>query len=169
MCNLYEKKLATYPRTDSQYLTARHAGNRRFLILWLRDNMTFGKGYAGEPDIDRVTDDSKVTQPHAIIPTAGNRTDNETCQELPSGERDVPACRQTALCAACQSTPIEAVTAILDCQGYTFLRQKERLFYSPAGKSAERIHMWYQAEVKRSCEHRSPCAAGRKDVSASLP
>lgn len=36
------------------------------LILWLRDNMPFGKGCAGEPDIDRVTDDSKVTDHHAM-------------------------------------------------------------------------------------------------------
>lgn len=54
--SLYEKKLATYPRTDSQYLTKDMQATAASLILWLRDNMTFGKGYAGEPDIDRVTD-----------------------------------------------------------------------------------------------------------------
>ena len=57
------------------------------LILWQRDNMPFGKGCAGEPDIDWVTDDSKVTDHHAIIPTVEiARTD---LSELPSGERDV--------------------------------------------------------------------------------
>ena len=78
--SLYEKKLATYPRTDSQYLTKDMQATAASLILWLRDNMPFGKGYAGEPDIDRVTDDSKVTDHHAIIPTgvpARNLTDNE--------------------------------------------------------------------------------------------
>mgnify|MGYP007132323220 CR=1 FL=1 len=68
------------------------------LILWLRDNMPFGKGCAGEPDIDRVTDDSKVTDHHAIIPTVEiARTD---LSELPSGGAGCayPACRQTALC-----------------------------------------------------------------------
>lgn len=64
--SLYEKKLATYPRTDSQYLTKDMQATAASLILWLRDNMPFGKGYAGEPDIDRVTDDSKVTDHHAI-------------------------------------------------------------------------------------------------------
>lgn len=67
--SLYEKKLATYPRTDSQYLTKDMQATAASLILWLRDNMPFGKGCAGEPDIDRVTDDSKVTDHHAIIPT----------------------------------------------------------------------------------------------------
>mgnify|MGYP000506054290 CR=1 FL=1 len=69
MQSLYEKKLATYPRTDSQYLTKDMQPTAASLILWLRDNMPFGKGCAGEPDIDRVTDDSKVTDHHAIIPT----------------------------------------------------------------------------------------------------
>ena len=85
--SLYEKKLATYPRTDSQYLTKDMQATAASLILWLRDKMPFGKGYAGEPDIDRVTDDSKVTDHHAIIPTVEiARTD---LSELPSGERDV--------------------------------------------------------------------------------
>ena len=85
--SLYEKKLATYPRTDSQYLTKDMQATAASLILWLRDNMPFGKGCAGEPDIDRVTDDSKVTDHHAIIPTVEiARTD---LSELPSGERDV--------------------------------------------------------------------------------
>ena len=50
------------------------------LILWLRDNMPFGKGCLEEPDIDRVTDGSKVTDHHAIIPTGQppvNLTDME--------------------------------------------------------------------------------------------
>ena len=82
--SLYEKKLATYPRTDSQYLTKDMQATAASLILWLRDNMPFGKGCAGEPDIDRVTDDSKVTDHHAIIPTVEiARTD---LSELPSGE-----------------------------------------------------------------------------------
>ena len=42
--SLYEKKLATYPRTDSQYLTKDMQATAASLILWLRDNMPFGKG-----------------------------------------------------------------------------------------------------------------------------
>ena len=41
--SLYEKKLATYPRTDSQYLTKDMQATAASLILWLRDNMPFGK------------------------------------------------------------------------------------------------------------------------------
>ena len=117
--SLYEKKLATYPRTDSQYLTKDMLATAASLILWLRDNMPFGKGCAGEPDIDRVTDDSKVTDHHAIIPTVEIAQTDLT--ELPSGERDVLTLLAVRLlCATTQAHRFETVTAMLDCQGHTF-------------------------------------------------
>ena len=136
--SLYEKKLATYPRTDSQYLTKDMQATAASLILWLRDNMPFGKGYAGEPDIDRVTDDSKVTDHHAIIPTVEiARTD---LSELPSGERDVLTLLAVRLlCATTQVHRFEAVTAILDCQGYTFTAKGNTILQS-GWKEVERIH-----------------------------
>lgn len=136
--SLYEKKLATYPRTDSQYLTKDMQATAASLILWLRDNMTFGKGCAGEPDIDRVTDDSKVTDHHAIIPTVEiARTD---LSELPSGERDVLTLLAVRLlCATTQVHRFEAVTAILDCQGYTFTAKGKTILQS-GWKEVERIH-----------------------------
>ena len=136
--SLYEKKLATYPRTDNQYLTKDMQATAASLILWLRDNMPFGKGYAGEPDIDRVTDDSKVTDHHAIIPTVEiARTD---LSELPSGERDVLTLLAVRLlCATTQANRFEAVTAILDCQGYTFTAKGKTILQS-GWKEVERIH-----------------------------
>ena len=147
--SLYEKKLATYPRTDSQYLTKDMQATAASLILWLRDNMTFGKGYAGEPDIDRVTDDSKVTDHHAIIPTVEiARTD---LSELPSGERDVLTLLAVRLlCATTQVHRFEAVTAILDCQGYTFTAKGKTILQS-GWKEVERIHRMSirQSETER--------------------
>ena len=136
--SLYEKKLATYPRTDSQYLTKDMQATAASLILWLRDNMPFGKGCAGEPDIDRVTDDSKVTDHHAIIPTVEiARTD---LSELPSGERDVLTLLAVRLlCATTQANRFEAVTAMLDCQGYTFTAKGKTILQS-GWKEVERIH-----------------------------
>lgn len=117
--SLYEKKLATYPRTDSQYLTEDMQATAASLVLWLRDHMPFGKGCAGEPDIDRVTDGSKVTDHHAIIPTVEiARTD---LSELPSGERDVlTLIAARLLSATAQAHRFEAVTAVLDCQSNSF-------------------------------------------------
>ena len=147
--SLYEKKLATYPRTDSQYLTKDMQATAASLILWLRDNMPFRKGCAGEPDIDRVTDDSKVTDHHAIIPTVEiARTD---LSELPSGERDVLTLLAVRLlCATTQANRFEAVTAILDCQGHTFTAKGKTILQS-GWKEVERIHRMSirQSETER--------------------
>lgn len=148
--SLYEKKLATYPRTDSQYLTKDMQATAASLILWLRDNMLFGKGCAGEPDIDRVTDDSKVTDHHAIIPTVEiARTD---LTELPSGERDVLTLLAVRLlCATTQAHRFETVTAILDCQGHTFTAKGKTILQS-GWKEVERIH---RMSIRQSeTEHR---------------
>ena len=148
--SLYEKKLATYPRTDSQYLTKDMQATAASLILWLRDNMPFGKGYAGEPDIDRVTDDSKVTDHHAIIPTVEiARTD---LTELPSGERDVLTLLAVRLlCATTQAHRFETVTAMLDCQGHTFTAKGKTILQS-GWKEVERIH---RMSIRQSeTEHR---------------
>lgn len=148
--SLYEKKLATYPRTDSQYLTKDMQATAASLILWLRDNMPFGKGCAGEPDIDWVTDDSKVTDHHAIIPTVEiARTD---LSELPSGERDVlTLIAVRLLCATTQANRFEAVTAMLDCQRYTFTAKGKTILQS-GWKEVERIH---RMSIRQSeTEHR---------------
>lgn len=148
--SLYEKKLATYPRTDSQYLTKDMQATAASLILWLRDNMTFGKGYAGEPDIDRVTDDSKVTDHHAIIPTVEIAQTDLT--ELPSGERDVLTLLAVRLlCATTQAHRFETVTAMLDCQGHTFTAKGKTILQS-GWKEVERIH---RMSIRQSeTEHR---------------
>ena len=148
--SLYEKKLATYPRTDSQYLTKDMQATAASLILWLRDNMPFGKGCAGEPDIDRVTDDSKVTDHHAIIPTVEiARTD---LTALPCGERDVLTLLAVRLlCATTQAHRFETVTAMLDCQGYTFTAKGKTILES-GWKEVERIH---RMSIRQSeTEHR---------------
>ena len=136
--SLYEKKLATYPRTDSQYLTEDMQATAASLVLWLRDNLPFGKGCKGEPDIERVTDGSKVTDHHAIIPTVEiARTD---LAFLPSGERDVlTLIAARLLCATSQAHKFEAVTAFLDCAGYNFLA-KGKTVLQDGWKEADRLY-----------------------------
>ena len=156
--SLYEKKLATYPRTDSQYLTEDMQATAASLVLWLRDYMPFGKGCTGEPDIDRVTDGSKVTDHHAIIPTVEvARTD---LSELPSGERDVlTLIAARLLSATAQAHRFEAVTAVLDCRGNSFTA-KGKTVLQAGWKEVERL---YRMGLKQS----KPEDDGSTD--ASLP
>ena len=144
--SLYEKKLATYPRTDSQYLTEDMQATAASLVLWLREHMPFGKGCAREPDIDRVTDGSKVTDHHAIIPTVEiARTD---LSELPSGERDVlTLIAARLLSATAQAHRFEAVTAVLDCQGNSF-SAKGKTVLQAGWKEVERLYRMGLKESK---------------------
>lgn len=144
--SLYEKKLATYPRTDSQYLTEDMQATAVSLVLWLRDHMPFGKGCAGEPDIDRVTDGSKVTDHHAIIPTVEiARTD---LSELPSGERDVlTLIAARLLSATAQAHRFEAVAAVLDCRGNSFTA-KGKTVLQAGWKEVERLYRMGLKESK---------------------
>lgn len=147
--SLYEKKLATYPRTDSQYLTEDMQATAASLVLWLRDNLPFGKGCKGKPDIERVTDGSKVTDHHAIIPTVEiARTD---LASLPSGERDVLTLLAARfLCATAQAHKFEAVTASLDCAGYNFLA-KGKTVLQDGWKEADRL---YRMGLKQKLEEK---------------
>ena len=156
--SLYEKKLATYPRTDSQYLTEDMQATAASLVLWLRDHMPFGKGCAGEPDINRVTDGSKVTDHHAIIPTVEiARTD---LSELPSGERDVlTLIAARLLSATAQAHRFEAVTAVLDCRGNSFTAKGKNVLQA----GWKEVECLYRMGLKQS----SPEDDGSTD--ASLP
>lgn len=63
--NLYEKKLITYPRTDSKFLNSTMKSETEALI----GKLYGAKGISFKIDTDAVIDDSKVTDHHAIIPT----------------------------------------------------------------------------------------------------
>lgn len=72
--NLYEKKLVTYPRTDSRYLTADMKDTtRQILSSVLKATYIDAKTAEGyqiqRTNIDRLINDKKVTDHHAIIPT----------------------------------------------------------------------------------------------------
>lgn len=126
--SLYEKKLATYPRTDSQYITADMQATVGSLALWLWQNMPFGKDSTTAPELEGIIDDSKVTDHHAILPTVEMaRTD---LSALPAGERDVLmllACR--LLCATAQPHRFEAVLAVLESEGHTFTAKGKTILH----------------------------------------
>lgn len=68
---LYEKKVATYPRVDTTYLSDDIYPKCPNILKGLRDYERFTTPLAGKPLIKskKVFDNSKVTDHHAIIPT----------------------------------------------------------------------------------------------------
>jgi DNA topoisomerase-3 len=113
--SLYEKAIISYPRVDSRYLTADMRGTAGALVEWMQKEM--GSGFT--PDIDRFINDDKVSDHHAIIPTAN--ISKADISALPSGERELlNLITVRLLCAAAPVHSYEAVTAVIDCGGYSF-------------------------------------------------
>ena len=66
---LYEKKLLTYPRTDSQYLTEDMGQTAQHLVSDLLGLLPFAQGLDLTPEVGRILNSKKVSDHHAIIPT----------------------------------------------------------------------------------------------------
>ena len=117
--NLYEKKLVTYPRTDSRYLTDYMAHNLPDLV-----NMAFHTFPVEDVDnvpvhVEQVVDNKKVTDHHAIIPTRELQKCN--LNELPKGELAILQLISTRLFVAVGDPHRYAETVIeLDCGGTAF-------------------------------------------------
>ena len=67
---LYEKRLLTYPRTDSKYITSDIQDSTKEIITGLCAALTFMQGMKLQADLARSCYNSKVTDHHAILPTA---------------------------------------------------------------------------------------------------
>lgn len=82
---LYEKKLCTYPRTDSRYLTSDMAGTISELIEIVSEKIPGMRERIGKTEVSRVINDKKVTDHHAVIPT--KLFGKESLSTLPTGEQ----------------------------------------------------------------------------------
>ena len=116
--SLYEGKLVTYPRTDSQFLSDDMA-QTALDVAKLCDTY-FGFGISHTPDISKVINNAKVSGHHAIIPTSGIATAD--LSSLPSGERNILTLIATKLiCATAPAHKYEAVKLTGICNGTEFM------------------------------------------------
>ena len=120
--SLYEKKLLTYPRTDSSYLTDDMGGTAAQIAALLAGKLPFMQGADFTPEISRLLDSKKVSDHHAIIPTMEfAKTD---LAALPESERNILTLAGARLLMACAEPHIfEAVTAVFSCAGQIFTAQ----------------------------------------------
>ena len=118
--SLYEKKLATYPRTDSQFLSDDMGQTAEGVIEAVFHSLMFEENKAPRPDIKRILNSKKVTDHHAIIPTMEiAKTD---LAALPETERKILSLvANRLLCATGEKYLYETVKAELSCGGYTFV------------------------------------------------
>ena len=133
---LYEKKLLTYPRTDSQYLTDDMLPVAENLVSGLWELVPFAKGLNISPQFDRILNSKKVTDHHAIIPTAAFV--KQGFDGLAESERKLLSlicCK--VLCAVAGPYVYEAVTATFTCAGKEFTA-KGKTVLSPGWKEIDR-------------------------------
>ena len=115
--SLYEKKLCTYPRTDSRYLTDDMADGVNAVVacsVGICDE-------AAPPEVlsRQICNSKKVSDHHAIIPTlVAGETDINT---LPAGEREIiKLIAKQVLRAVCDSFRYRETVAVISCGDHTF-------------------------------------------------
>ena len=140
---LYEKRLLTYPRTDSAFLTDDMGDTAAGILTMLCGKLPFMEGVALTPEVSRLLNSKKVSDHHAIIPTMElAKTD---LSGLPETERNIlTLAGARLLMAAAEPHTFEAVTAVFECAGQTFTA-KARTVLSDGWKGLERR---YRATLK---------------------
>lgn len=145
---LYEKKLATYPRTDSRYLTEDMAAGLPDLCQSVTGAFSFISAFNGAVDASQVIDSSKVTDHHAIIPT--REVTAAAFETLPTGERNILSMIAVRLlCAVCPDWYRYADTTVaVVCAGTEFTA-KGRTELSVGWKELERA---FKTSLKEKTE-----------------
>ena len=135
--SLYEKKLLTYPRTDSRYLTSDMAETAS-CVIHLAANVSPFDGISNFfPLVETMISDKDVSDHHAIIPTM--EIEKADIKGLPLGERNLfllVCCK--LLCASAEPYVYEAVTVTFDCGGYSFTAKGKRIL-SEGWREIDRI------------------------------
>ena len=132
--NLYEKRLITYPRTDSRFLTEDMAVPLPGLVT------DVGKAFAVEEpfsiNVQQVINGSKVTDHHALLPTKSMA--NADLDALPAGERNVlRLIAARLLCAVGEPHRYAETTLTTICAGEEFTA-KGKVVLSEGWKAVER-------------------------------
>lgn len=125
--SLYEKKLVTYPRTDSRYLTDDMDDSTARLCCLMKDKY----GYTKMVPIStkQILNSSKVSDHHAIIPT--ENVSDADYSEIPSGEQKILVL-VTARLLSSIGDPAEITEYALEveCAGEVF-KTKSKCITSP--------------------------------------
>jgi len=116
---LYEAKLVTYPRTDSQYLTEDMEGTTLAIVSALYSQIPFAVNTDFTPNIRHAVDNKKVSDHHAIIPTMGST--KAEIKSLSIEERAVYyLIAQRLLCASAEPMQYMERSITAECEGAMF-------------------------------------------------
>ena len=117
--SLYEKKLVTYPRTDSQYLSDDMEGTAKNVIEAIFNSLLFEQNIMFNPDIKRILNSKKVTDHHAIIPIM--EIIKQDLKVIPESEMKILSlCANRLLCATGEKHIYNSTKAELTCNEIVF-------------------------------------------------
>ena len=113
--SLYEKKLITYPRTDSRFLTEDMVSSVKAYVD------SFGNDF-DEKNFKSIFNSKKVEDHHGIIPTSGS-LDFDTRSLQASEEKVFELIKAKLLAARAGNLITENTKVICDVEGYEFTRR----------------------------------------------
>ena len=151
---LYEKSLLTYPRTDSRFLSDDMEQTAAGIVAGIVPILPFMEGAAFSPEIRRVLNSAKVSDHHAIIPTA--EFVKQGFSGLADSERkllSLVCCK--LLCAVAPAHEYEAVTAVFTCAGQEFTA-KGKTILAAGWKDIDRR---FRASLKTDADEDSEATA----------
>ncbi len=123
--SLYEKKLITYPRTDSRFLTSDMAEGLDDFILRSAEKSSLPAVYRSAY-VEPLINSKKVTDHHAIIPTKAYL--DTDLSALSSGERDTLHLIAVRLYEASAPRHVyEAITVTVECRHNPFTAKGKRI------------------------------------------
>ena len=136
---LYEKKLLTYPRTDSQYLTEDMGQTAQHLVSDLLGLLPFAQGLDLTPEVGRILNSKKVSDHHAIIPTAEFAKQGFTGLAESECKLMNLVCSKL-LCAVAAPHEYETVTAVFSCAGNEFAAKGKTVLVPGWKEIDQRFH-----------------------------
>lgn len=164
--SLYEKKLLTYPRTDSQFITEDMESTAHQVIGIVSRKLPLFEGITHEPDIGRITNNAKVTDHHAIIPTV--QLEKQDLGELPESEQKIIRLVAMRLLSATSEKHIYDETSVtLTCEGYEF-KAKGKTVVQDGWKAIERRFKETLMSKEKDEPERSLPSLNEKDILSSV-
>lgn len=116
---LYEARLVTYPRTDSQYITADMKQTALELLGLLPEMLSFLPGESIGNHVDRVINNEKVSDHHALLPT--KEAVEQDFEELSEKQKNIFRLIGQRLAQAVSEECVYEETAVtLQCEGHEF-------------------------------------------------
>ena len=136
---LYEKELCTYPRTDSQYITDDMAETAENIVKLACRHIPCCNGIIVDtPDIKRITNNKKVSDHHALLPTVQIATSD--LNSLPEEEYNILSLIAAKLvCAVSEPHKYEAVKVVMNCENTDFSATGKTVVYDGWKKLETRI------------------------------